>query len=185
MDTERPYAHWSSQRIAYWLMRDLYRLYDLGGISCGRSRESTLLEPAMKLLIPKDEPMLQGNLVDLKIEAGRRNKVLRYFPQLLFQDLELLPTHMLGVLLLELLYVWYHNQVTGSMHPMCNEAETVYCILTSLGGEQTRDNIWYVTAELGIDPANIEHIRTVVQIADDRYRMSWLYMDTVMNYSTM
>lgn len=48
--SELPPASWSNLEVVAALLSYLYRIYDGGGISSGRSWESSLLEPAQALL---------------------------------------------------------------------------------------------------------------------------------------
>ncbi len=54
------------------LLRHLWRKYDTGGISHGRSWESKILEEAMHLILPPDLDSDQFSLEDLLEEADTR-----------------------------------------------------------------------------------------------------------------
>lgn len=62
----------SNIELARLLLRHLWRRYDTGGISHGRSQESKILEEAMDLIPPPNLNSDQFSLADLLEEADTR-----------------------------------------------------------------------------------------------------------------
>ncbi|MGD1002966.1 MAG: hypothetical protein ABR884_00100 [Minisyncoccia bacterium] len=149
----------------------LWGIQDAGGVSCGRSVRSTLLEAAMDLLPRPNIDISEFTIFDIQGEAGlpsRRRVGIFLEQQLPLPRLDLVSDQDLAMMILGSLRLWYEQDAKISEQPLSVEQNILTTALRLL---PPRFGCWS-WEDLLKEARDREGVRFEIE-ADKRDRISW------------